>query len=74
MNGKKIEEVIVAREPVVIGASESLSSGTDMEWNKPIHDVNKASGRSAEEVSMSYFESGGMKIAIPKNIVIAEEK
>ena len=74
LNGKKIEEVIMAREPVVIGASESLSSGTDMEWNKPIHDVNKASGRSAEEVSMSYFESGGMKIAIPKNIVIAEEK
>ena len=74
LNGKKIEEVIVAREPVVIGASESLSSGTDMEWNKPVHDVDKASGRSAEEVSMSYFESGGMKIAIPKNIVIAEEK
>lgn len=74
LNGKKIEEVIVAREPVVIGASESLSSGTDMEWNKPVHDIDKASGRSAEEVSMSYFESGGMKIAIPKNIVIAEEK
>ena len=74
INGRRIEEIIIARNPVVIGASESLSSGTDMEWNKPVHDVDKASGRSAEEVSMSYFESGGMKIAIPKNIVIAEEK
>ena len=74
LNEKKIEEVIVAREPVVIGVSESLSSGTDMEWNKPVHDIDKASGRSAEEISMSYFESGGMKVAIPKNIVIAEEK